>query len=240
MTASAGRSLESLKRRQALQVAGFLILVAAGTIGLFHALRGDLVAYRNGQDALRRGDFALAAARLEEAWNRGYQLPRVRLELARALLETGRRDEALIHYEAAWRATPGDLPLLDTVAGLYQGRGEPALAIELYASLGPPEQLAPGALVRLGDLLQQAGRYEEAAGTYGLAARRVPGEAEIHLRLGIVLAWLGRRPEAIAALRQAVTLQPDHRLAQLYLARVLLWDGRFAEAVTEYRRALPE
>jgi len=50
----AASSLQSLKRRQARKVAFFLLAVAAGTTGLFHFLRGDLVAYRRGENALAR------------------------------------------------------------------------------------------------------------------------------------------------------------------------------------------
>lgn len=240
MTAAAGRSLETLKRRQAVQVTLFLLAVAAGTVGVFHLLRRDLVAYRHGQDALLRADFPVAAEQLERAWTGGYQTPRLRLDLARAYLGVGRNDEALVHYEAALARTPGDALLLDTVAGLYQARGQPEKGLAVFARHGATATLGVGALTRLGDLQQQAGQYESAADTYRLAVSRAPDEAELHLRLGIVLSWLGRRRDALVSLRQALTLQPKHRLAQLYLARVLMWDGRFAEAVTEYRRVLPE
>lgn len=240
MTADAGPSLETLKRRQAVQVTLFLIAVAAGTVGLFHVLRRDLIAYRRGQDALQRADFPVAAEFLGQAWNGGYQTPRLRLDLARALLGAGRPDEALTHYQAALQRAPNDATLLDTVAGLYQAKGRPEQGLAVFARLGSVDKLPVSALTRLGDLQQQAGKYDDAVATYRRALARAPGEAELHLRLGIVLSWLGQRADAVASLRQALALQPGHRLAQLYLARVLMWDGRMAEAVTEYRRVLPE
>lgn len=240
MTAEAGPSLETLKRRQAVQVTVFLLAVAAGTVGLFHVLRRDLVAYRRGQDALQRSEFAVAAGFLEQAWNGGRQTPRLRLDLARALLSAGRIDEALAHYQAALELAPNDATLLDTVAGLYQAKGRPEQGLAVFARLGNFDQLPVSALTRLGDLQQQAGKHEAAVATYRRALARAPDEAELHLRLGVVLSWLGQRTEALASLREALALQPKHRLAQLYLARVLMWDGRMAEAVTEYRRVIPE
>lgn len=240
MTAEAAPTLEAQKRRQAVQVALFLTGVTALTIGLFHVLRRDLVAYRRGQDALQRSDFVHAAADLGRAWDGGYQTPRLRLDLARALLGAGRNDEALGHYQAALERTPADSALLDTVAGLYQAKGRPDLALAYFRRLGDPAKLPVGTLTRLGDLQQQTGDYPAAIATYRRAVALAPQEAELHLRLGMVLSWSGQRTEALTCLRQALALQPKHRLAQLYLARVLMWDGRMAEAVTEYRRVLPE
>jgi Flp pilus assembly protein TadD len=240
MTAPVGPSLESLKRRQAVEVALFLVAVTVATTGAFHFFRSDLIAFRRGETALERGDFAEAGAQLSLAWTEGYQTPRIRRDLARALLETGQRDAALTHYVSALAASPKDASLIDTVAGLYQGKGQPEKALELYRRLGPPEQLPVTALARLGDIEQQAGHFPAAIAAYQLAAIRSPEDPELQIRLGMVLSWSNRRAEAIAAFQRALQLQPGHRFAQLYLARVLLWDGRFAEAVTEFRRVLPQ
>jgi tetratricopeptide (TPR) repeat protein len=240
MTAEAAPTLETQKRRQAVQVTLFLLGVTALTVGLFHFLRRDLVAYRRGQDALLRSDFVTAADNLGRAWDGGYHTPRLRLDLARALLGAGRKDEALAHYQAALERTPSDATLLDTVAGLYQAKGRPDLALAYFRRLDDPARLPVATLTRLGDLQQQTGNYPAALATYRRAISLAPKEAELHLRLGMVLSWTGQRTDAIASLRQALALQPKHRLAQLYLARVLMWDGRMAEAVTEYRRVLPE
>lgn len=236
MTANATPAVDDLKRRQAVRVTLFLLAVAAGTVGLFHWVRADRVAYRRGEQALARKDFKLASEQLERAWARGFRLPRVRLELARARLEAGEHNAALVLYAAAHAADPADESIIDTLAGLYQGAGEPERGIALF---GPPEKLSATALTRLGDLHQQAGRLEDAVAAYKLAVVRAPKDAAIRLRLGIVLGWLGRPGEAASALQATLALQPDLRLAQLYLARMHLWDGHFAEAVAEYRRVLP-
>jgi tetratricopeptide (TPR) repeat protein len=233
-------SLQQLKRRQAVKVTGFLLGVTALTVGVFHVVRREVVEYRRGQDALARGDATAAATHLDAAWHGGYQTPRAQVDLARALLESGRREEALPHYEAALAAAPTDASLIDTLAGLYQANGQPEKGLALFANLGTPENLSPAALTRLGDLQQQAGNYPAALASYRLAAERAPKEAEIQLRLGITLGWVGRYAEAADALRAAVTIDPNLRLAKLYLARVLMWDGRFADAVTEFRRVLPQ
>lgn len=239
MTASAGPSLDSLKRRQAVQVALFLLGVTVATAITFQFVRGDLIAYRRGESAFASRNFAEATAQLELASKKGYRSPRLRLDLAQSYLETGRRDEALVHYSAALKDAPTNESLLDTVAGLYQSKGEPEKGRELFARLGPRAQLPLASLVRLGDLEQQAGNYAGAIEVYRVAVQRAPDEPEIRVRLGIVLSWVGERGEAIESFQRALAVQPNHRLAQLYLARVLMWDGRFAEAVAGFRHVFP-
>lgn len=239
MSATAALSQESIKRRQAVQVALFLVVVAGLTTAGFYFVHGDLVAYRRGERAVAQSNFTAAALHLGDAWSRGYQTPHVRLDLARSLMETGRRDEALPLYLQALVASPHDEGLLDIVSGIYQAQGQPEKGLALFERLGSPAHLSVRMLARLGDLQQQAGNYDAAIAIYQLATQRAPHEPDLQLRLGMVLAWKGRRPEALESLRAAVALDPKRRLAQLYLARVLSWDGRFAEAVTEYRRVLP-
>ena len=241
MSESAAPNLERQKRRQAVQVAFFLVAVAIATAGLFHLVRPDVVAYRRGKVALADGNFAVAASNLETAWTQGLRKSYLQLDLADALWEAGRHDDAHTHYaEVLAETAPRNYPLLDRVVGLFQARGEPLKALALFTRLGPIEKLPVESLARLGDVQQQAGRYEDAIATYRLAVQRAPNEAEFRLRLGVMLSWTGRPREAAESLRTAVKLDPGRQLAQRYLGRVLIWDGRFAEAVDFLRRSLPE
>jgi tetratricopeptide (TPR) repeat protein len=236
---TAASTIESPKRRQAIQVALFLTAVTALTVGLFFALKGEVVAFRRGENALNRGDFAGARPLLETAWAGGHRTPRARLDLARVRLETGDRMAALPLYLEALEAAPRDPILIDTVAGLHQAAGQPEQALAVHQRLGPPEALALPALVRRADILQQTGDLAGAVPVYRVAVTREPREAALRLRLGMLLAWTGQRSAAVAELRAALALDPGLRQARLQLARVLLWDGQFAESVTEFRRVLP-
>jgi Flp pilus assembly protein TadD len=236
---TAAPPIESLKRRQAIQIALFLIAVTALTAGLFFVVHGELVAWRRGETALARGDFAGARPWLEQAWSGGHHTPRSRLDLARVRLETGDQAAALPLYVEALAAAPGDATLIDTVAGLHQAGGHPEQALVVHQALGGVEKLSPSALVRRADILQQNGDLAGAATVYRLAVGREPRDANLRLRLGLVLSWTGQRAAAVAELRAALELDPGQRQARLLLARVLLWDGQFADSVAEFRRVLP-
>jgi protein O-GlcNAc transferase len=240
MVSTSAPSLEAVKRRQAIQVSLFLFGVGLLTTLAFHLLRPEIIAYRRGHDALRRGQHDVAAQELQRAADGGYHHPALRRDLARALHEQGRTAEALVHYKAALESVPADEALIDTVVGLHQREGNPNDALALLAQLGPPERLSVSLLARLGDVQQQAGRFDDAIKTYQLALARTPREPELLLRLGVVQSWVGRRVEATESLRAAVSMDPSRQFARRYLARVLMWDGRFEEAVAEYRRSLPE
>jgi len=237
--ASEPPSVESLKRRQAVRVTLFLAAVAAGTIGLFHVIRRDVVAYRRGETALARGEYAYAATELGVAWDNGYRTPRARLDLARARLETGDTAGALPLFEEALADSPADQSLIETVAGLYQGINRPDRALALFERLGPPENLPTNLIEKLADIRLQAGDLPGAAEAYGSAVQRSPNDPDLRVQHGILLSWIGRRSEAIEEFRAALRIDPEMRQAQLHLARVLLWDGQFAESVTEFRQALP-
>lgn len=240
MTPAGAPNLDTIKRRQARRVAAFLVLVALATVGLFHVVRGSVIAFRRGHRALARGEFAVAAEQLGRALAGGYEDPRLRIDLARAQEGAGNRTAALAHYEAALAAAPGDRTIIDILVGFYQAMGQPARGVVLYSGLGAVEQLSVRELSRLGDLQQQAGDYQAAIATYGIAAGRAPREPELQLRLGIALGWAGRNEEAVAALREALAFDPGRRLAHIHLARALTRDNRLAEAVDEYRRVLPK
>lgn len=231
-------SLRTQKRRQAAKITAFLVVLALATTGAFYLVHREWVDYRAGLNAMARGDKVRGADLLARAIAAGVKLPRARIELGRAYLELGRPRDALGVYETLAREAPGNPAFRDTVTGLYQTLSEPERGIALYRDQMRVGKLDAADLVRLGDLHQQAGQFEDAVRCYRDASERL-ANPEVFARLGVVLSWLGRPAEAEAALTRAVQLAPRHRVAQIYLARAAVQNGRFAEAVDHYRVALP-
>jgi chemotaxis protein methyltransferase CheR len=81
------------------------------------------------------------------------------------------------------------------------------------------------------------GRYSDAVGSAGHAAKADPMLVDPHLICGEALVNLGRDADAIRELRQAVYLQPDSASALLLLAGALDRQGEPAAAGRAYRSA---
>jgi len=71
-----------------------------------------------------------------------------------------------------------------------------------------------------------------------MAAKFLPGDAEVHGNLGITLKELGRLNEAENSCRRALQIEPDYAEAHHNLGSTLKELGRLNEAETSYRRAL--
>jgi tetratricopeptide (TPR) repeat protein len=98
--------------------------------------------------------------------------------------------------------------------------------------------LSASTFVAHGYLLEQQGKYEQAAGQYREALSLTPGLIAARNRLGVVLNRLGQHAEASRQFRTALETAP--RLAYLHnnLGFSLYLEGRFTEAEPELARAL--
>jgi Flp pilus assembly protein TadD len=143
-----------------------------------------------------------------------------RRELAIALAERGRGQEALAELEA-----------MATVARDPAGRHH-ARALWLLASGRAAEaareaeqavRLSPDPAFRrdLGVALVKAGRWEDAVAALEPLVRAEPQAADPRYWLGLALAGAGRLPEATQALREACRLAPGDPEMQEALAAVL-------------------
>ena len=97
---------------------------------------------------------------------------------------------------------------------------------------------APTAAYELGYLLQQQGRYDEAAISYQLAVRLAPNRAYALYDLGSVLAKLGRLNEAAASFERAAALDAANPFILYDWGWALERAGALALAEVKYREAL--
>ena len=107
---------------------------------------------------------------------------------------------------------------------------------------GTTDDLTPEDLVTRGDLLERAGRQDEALAAYRQALEIQPGHPAALVRLAGLLLERGFADDtdlgaAIEVCRAALALLPDPAPAYALLGRTLLAAGRADEAVEAYRTA---
>jgi tetratricopeptide (TPR) repeat protein len=158
--------------------------------------------------------------------------------IAISLLQKGRTDEAIAHYNKALELDPnygeGHYNLANALLRL--GRTEEAIAhyekaLEIY-----PKNIS--ARHNLASVLVQSGRAEEGMAHYRKSLELNPRNAAAHNNLGATLLRLGRVDEAASHYRAALALDPNNAQANYNLANTLVPQGRLDEAVRHYQRAL--
>ncbi len=162
----------------------------------------------------------------------------VRYNLAVALQDDGRMEEAEAQYRAALALDPGDVLSRNNLGILLRARGEAALAIEQYelALRAAPRFLK--AHVNLGEALQAEGRMDEAVARYEAALRIDPSSPEAHFNLAVALRAMNLPNRAILHYQAALARQPEWPEAHLNLGEALQSQGRLHEAIAHYREAL--
>jgi tetratricopeptide (TPR) repeat protein len=162
-------------------------------------------------------------------------------DLAGDLLNRGKLDEAIEHYQASLAIAPGQGHALEihcvlADAMIKRGRfGEAAEQLETVLSAHPEDEPA---LVQLGIARARQGRPDEAVRAFAEALRLQPNDAAAHNSFGNALAQQGKHEEAVRQFEEAVRLKPDHAGAHNNLAISLSKLGRAGEAISQYREAI--
>jgi Flp pilus assembly protein TadD len=129
--------------------------------------------------------------------------------LANALADDGRVDEAIAHYLRATLEAPALAPAEFNLGNLLLARGDFDGAIVHFAAArkAQPDHFAAG--VNLGHALEGAGRMKEALDTYREVIQADPRNVLAHASLGVALAHQGDRQGGIRELEAAQALAPD-------------------------------
>ena len=145
--------------------------------------------------------------------------------LAAALQESGRVDEAIDHYMRALKIRSDYAPSINNLGTALMAKGDIEGAIaafrvsyQLQPNSTRARDLLAAAQYDLGTTLVSQGDYRRAEELLREVIRLKPNEAEAHNNLGIALASLGRLPEAIEHWRRALAIKPDLADAQRNLA----------------------
>lgn len=148
-----------------------------------------------------------------------------------ALQRSGDLHNALAGYLRVAAAFPGDAEPLFRVGLVHAARNTPDAAEQaIRGALALDEQ--PKYLLVLGDVLEQAGRREEALQVWQRAIELNPGLATAYSRLGMAYYDLGQTREAVSAFETAISLAPDSVRPRWNLVTTLLRVGHRQEAVS--------
>jgi tetratricopeptide (TPR) repeat protein len=158
--------------------------------------------------------------------------------LAVALQEQGRLDEALAHYRRAVAIKADYAPAFNNMGVALQAKGELAQAVATYQRAIALKPDFPDAHTNLGIALMAGGKPDEAVAEFRHALDLDPQSARGHRNLAEALARRNRQDEAIDHFRTAAQLDPGNGAFHYDLASILLEAGRLPEAVDEFRAAV--
>ena len=158
--------------------------------------------------------------------------------LAEALHDLGRRDEAAAAYKAAIDLAPDYYEAHNNLANVMNELGKYAdaesacrRAIELS-----PDDAAP--LNNLGNSLRGLRRGEEALAAYRAAIEKRPAFAEAINNLAMCLCWLNRLEEGVEQFRSALRLAPAEADLHNNLGAALMQLGMLQEAGQSFQTAI--
>lgn len=158
--------------------------------------------------------------------------------VAGALTDLGRFEEAIAYFERSRRRQPNRPETFYMLAMTHERFGDDEEAEKYYRlAVAGPDQPAD-VLEKLANLLVRRGNAAEAAAYFRRMVQADPGGAETRYRAAYGLALTGRRDEARQEYREAVRLRPDHVGALNNLAMLSAEDGNMAEARALFLQAL--
>ncbi len=180
------------------------------------------------QDSERLWRHALAIS--ESSW--GHH------NLAAALSQKGRLEEAVKHFREALRTNPSEGLIHGNLGGALAVLGDLDGAIEHLEQAKRHGAKEADMYFNLATALVLRGRLDEAIENFQQALSLNPDFDEAHYRLGDVLAMRGEAGVAIEEYRKTLELNPTHAQAQLHLANVLTMQGRLQDAVDYLEQVL--
>lgn len=164
------------------------------------------------------------------------QIPRY--DLALALANLGRVDEAIVHYRILLEQNPQNAKAHSGLGAALLLEGRTDEAIE---RLRRAIELEPTSLESYNDLavaLKGLGRREESVALYRRAIALDPEFADAHFNLGSSLSGIGQSAEALGHYREAVRLRPENAYYRAVFGIELADQGRLTEAVEQFEEAV--
>src|SRR3989440_1159199 len=170
--------------------------------------------------ALKRGDYAAAAGRLDRARELFGKVPPPAWFWARTLSAAGAGEFELAEElaEEGAEAFPSHAALHNNLAVLRELAGDLAAAEELVRAARKNEPSLPQLSKNLGDLAYRGSRYDEAWEAYSRAIELAPDLGDdVYFKLGNIAYQRNSRELAAQLWRKALEIKPKHELVKANL-----------------------
>ena len=203
-----------------------------------HAIRMDgmrAASHHNLGDSLRAlGRLADAAASYQRALRLEPNLLESHFNLGFVWRQLGQPVEAIACFRRAVELKPDDADARNALAAILAAHPESA---DLAPAAEPSRETADDCN-RLGVVLAEQGKLDDAIVHLRRALRRNPNFAEAHNNLGGVLLGKGELEEAVACFQRALQGNPDMVAAHSNLGNAWRDQGELTKAIACYRRAI--
>lgn len=163
-------------------------------------------------------------------------LGNVREKLARSLILTGQRDEAIAVLEEMVKETPRRFDTYELLGELYEQKGDTDRAMRNYEHSLLLDSSEPRNHLRLADLLRQAKKYDKAVEMLEQARKKFPDLPFITYGLALALSQAKRHDDALAAFAQAQS-DAENRNEEMLNAAFFFSYGAAAEQAGKLDRA---
>lgn len=177
-----------------------------------------------------------------ETYRRAIELqpnfPDALCNLANAIKEKGRTEEAVEYYKKALDLCPTHADSLNNLANIKREQGflEEAIRLYLKALEVHPEFAAPHS--NLASVLQQQGKLQDALIHYQEAIRIQPTLADAYSNMGNTLKELQNIHGATLSYMRAIEINPSFAEAHSNLASIYKDIGNIPDAIISYQTAL--
>jgi tetratricopeptide (TPR) repeat protein len=158
--------------------------------------------------------------------------------LALALVDAGRIEEAIKHLDTAIQIIPDNAKFYADRGGVYTKLGQYQLALHDY---NEAIRISPGVAVfhsDRGNIHAKLGDYNAAIKDYSEAIRIRPDTAEIYYNRGTTHGEFGELQSAIDDFDMAIRLKPDYIDAYFNRGSAYAKMGRYPEAMEDFNRTI--
>lgn len=186
-----------------------------------------------------RSAFYLQQARdaLDDALERGEELPRVQELYGRLSAGTGDYVQAIMHFTRALEMDPRYHAAYRGLARVYDAQGHPDKAVETYRQAIDLKPDYWEGYKDLGIHYLGKGDYDEAVKQFRRVTDLTPRNSTAWSNLGVAYYYNGQSGPARQMLEHSLELEPNPLTAN-NLAGFYYWDGLYAEAAEQYEIVL--